>query len=87
MTAAEARDYGIIDDIILPRRGLCAPGSPSVARRTRTAGCERVNSACNRRHGAAISGPRAGFPHGRRGPRPERSSANGPGRDDRPAGP
>ena len=25
MTAAEARDYGIIDDIILPRRGLCAP--------------------------------------------------------------
>jgi ATP-dependent Clp protease protease subunit len=27
MTAEEARDYGIIDDIILPRRGLCAPGS------------------------------------------------------------
>ena len=26
MTAAEARDYGIIDDIILPRRGLCAAG-------------------------------------------------------------
>jgi len=26
MSAAEARDYGIIDDIILPRRGLCAPG-------------------------------------------------------------
>jgi ATP-dependent Clp protease protease subunit len=25
MTAGEARDYGIIDDIILPRRGLCAP--------------------------------------------------------------
>jgi ATP-dependent Clp protease, protease subunit len=25
MTAAEARDYGLIDDIILPRRGLCAP--------------------------------------------------------------
>ena len=25
MTASEARDYGIIDDIILPRRGLCAP--------------------------------------------------------------
>ena len=25
MTSAEARDYGIIDDIILPRRGLCAP--------------------------------------------------------------
>jgi ATP-dependent Clp protease protease subunit len=24
MTAAEARDYGIIDDIIQPRRGLCA---------------------------------------------------------------
>ena len=28
MTAAEARDYGIIDDIILPRRGFCAPGAP-----------------------------------------------------------
>ena len=27
MTAAEARDYGIIDDIILPRRGLCAAGA------------------------------------------------------------
>ena len=27
MSAAEARDYGIIDDIILPRRGLCAPGT------------------------------------------------------------
>jgi ATP-dependent Clp protease protease subunit len=27
MTAAEARDYGIIDDIISPRRGLCAPGA------------------------------------------------------------
>jgi ATP-dependent Clp protease protease subunit len=26
MTSEEARDYGIIDDIILPRRGLCAPG-------------------------------------------------------------
>jgi ATP-dependent Clp protease protease subunit len=26
MTAEEARDYGIIDDIILPRRGLCAAG-------------------------------------------------------------
>jgi ATP-dependent Clp protease protease subunit len=25
MTAEEARDYGLIDDIILPRRGLCAP--------------------------------------------------------------
>jgi ATP-dependent Clp protease protease subunit len=28
LTAAEARDYGIIDDIILPRRGFCAPGAP-----------------------------------------------------------
>jgi ATP-dependent Clp protease protease subunit len=27
MTANEALDYGIIDDIILPRRGLCAPGA------------------------------------------------------------
>ena len=26
MSADEARDYGLIDDIILPRRGLCAPG-------------------------------------------------------------
>src|SRR6202046_5169712 len=26
MTSEEARDYGVIDDIILPRRGLCAPG-------------------------------------------------------------
>ncbi len=25
MTAEEARDYGIIDDIILPRRGVAAP--------------------------------------------------------------
>ncbi len=25
MTAAEACDYGIVDDIIVPRRGLCAP--------------------------------------------------------------
>jgi ATP-dependent Clp protease, protease subunit len=31
MTADEARDYGIIDDIILPRRGLCAPGQPGAA--------------------------------------------------------
>ena len=28
LTSAEARDYGIIDDIILPRRGLCAAGAP-----------------------------------------------------------
>jgi ATP-dependent Clp protease protease subunit len=28
LTAAEAREYGIIDDIILPRRGLCAAGAP-----------------------------------------------------------
>jgi ATP-dependent Clp protease protease subunit len=27
MTSEEAQDYGIIDDIILPRRGLCAPGA------------------------------------------------------------
>jgi hypothetical protein len=28
MTAEEARDYGIIDDIILPRRGVsAAPGN------------------------------------------------------------
>ena len=26
MTAGEARDYGIIDDIILPAAGACAPG-------------------------------------------------------------
>jgi ATP-dependent Clp protease protease subunit len=25
LTAEEARDYGIIDDIILPRRGVAAP--------------------------------------------------------------
>jgi ATP-dependent protease ClpP protease subunit len=25
LTAEEARDYGIIDDIILPRRGIAAP--------------------------------------------------------------
>jgi ATP-dependent Clp protease protease subunit len=31
MTASEARDYGLIDDIILPRRGLCAPGAPGAA--------------------------------------------------------
>jgi hypothetical protein len=30
MTSAEALDYGIIDDIILPRRGLCAPDAPGV---------------------------------------------------------
>ena len=30
MTSAEARDYGIIDDIILPRRGLCAPDALGV---------------------------------------------------------
>jgi hypothetical protein len=28
MTAEEARDYGIIDDIIAPRRGVAAPGRP-----------------------------------------------------------
>jgi ATP-dependent Clp protease, protease subunit len=32
MTASEARDYGIIDDIILPRRGLCAPGQAASGR-------------------------------------------------------
>ena len=31
MTSEEARDYGIIDDIILPRRGLCAPGGTPAA--------------------------------------------------------
>src|ERR1700722_15175384 len=31
MTSEEARDYGIIDDIILPRRGLCAPGEAPAA--------------------------------------------------------
>jgi ATP-dependent Clp protease protease subunit len=31
MTAEEARDYGIIDDIILPRRGVAAPGAPGAA--------------------------------------------------------
>ena len=39
MTSAEARDYGIVDDIILPRRGLCAPpmhsGLERLARRPR----------------------------------------------------
>ena len=30
MTAAEARDYGIVDDIIVPRRGLCAPAEPEL---------------------------------------------------------
>src|SRR5271168_3814442 len=30
MTSAEARDYGIIDDIILPRRGLCAPSATAI---------------------------------------------------------
>jgi ATP-dependent Clp protease, protease subunit len=30
MTAAEARDYGIVDDIIVPRRGLCAPSEPEL---------------------------------------------------------
>jgi ATP-dependent Clp protease, protease subunit len=35
MTAAEARDYGIIDDIINPRRGLCAPGAAAVPTLTR----------------------------------------------------
>src|SRR5580698_2866854 len=30
MTSAEARDYGIIDDIILPRRGLCAPDAAAI---------------------------------------------------------
>ena len=32
MSAAEARDYGIVDDIILPRRGLCAPGAAPLLR-------------------------------------------------------
>ena len=27
MTAGEAKEYGLIDDIIVPRRGLCAPGA------------------------------------------------------------
>jgi len=31
MTAGEAREYGIIDDIISPRRGLCAPGADGIA--------------------------------------------------------
>src|SRR5271156_6599371 len=30
MTSDEARDYGIIDDIILPRRGLCAPSATAI---------------------------------------------------------
>ena len=47
MTSDEARDYGIIDDIILPRRGLCAPGdrctrargAPSPSSRWRRLAC------------------------------------------------
>ena len=39
MTAEEARDYGIIDDIILPRRGLCAPA--------RARGRDRVTPGCS----------------------------------------
>jgi ATP-dependent Clp protease protease subunit len=31
MTAEEARDYGIIDDIILPRRGVTAPPASGIA--------------------------------------------------------
>jgi ATP-dependent protease ClpP protease subunit len=31
MTAEEARDYGIIDDIILPRRGVAAPAASGIA--------------------------------------------------------
>ena len=30
LTAEEAREYGIIDDIILPRRGLCAPSATAI---------------------------------------------------------
>ena len=33
MTSEEARDYGIIDDLILPRRGLCAPDALAPAGR------------------------------------------------------
>ena len=32
MTAEEARDYGIIDDIILPRRGSAPPAAPASSR-------------------------------------------------------
>jgi hypothetical protein len=39
MTSEEARDYGIIDDIILPRRGLCAPSAPAIG--SATEGSER----------------------------------------------
>jgi ATP-dependent protease ClpP protease subunit len=28
MTAEEAKHYGLIDEIIVPTRGLCAPRSP-----------------------------------------------------------
>jgi ATP-dependent Clp protease protease subunit len=31
MTAEEAKAYGIVDDIIVPTRGLCAPGGPGRA--------------------------------------------------------
>ena len=49
MTSAEARDYGIIDDIILPRRGLCAPEPmperPCARTRTRRIrGCSRTTA-------------------------------------------
>jgi ATP-dependent Clp protease protease subunit len=30
MTAEEAKAYGIVDEIIVPARGLCAPGRPDV---------------------------------------------------------
>ena len=50
MTAAEARDYGIIDDIISPRRGLCAPGAGPSPRRpgTRTADRRSVTEGLKR---------------------------------------
>jgi ATP-dependent Clp protease protease subunit len=40
MTPDEAKEYGLIDEIIAPTRGLCAPGAGS-ARSDDSAGAER----------------------------------------------
>ncbi len=42
MTAQEAKDYGLIDDIIVPRRGLCAPTVPESDATTAPADARRA---------------------------------------------
>ncbi len=64
MTPDEAKEYGLIDEIIAPTRGLCAPGAGAVRcrrrrrRRTRALRCPRLTGAGRSGAGRAVCAAR-----------------------------